>query len=319
MAAYVADNLLADVKRDSYLAASQGNWSDVQILAIASDMVTRRMAPMLWSLKQGYFRESIDQVLVLGQDHYPMPRMCMWNKLHFVAMLDSKGNILSNFPIRVEPLELQFHHSTTAGKPRVIYYEATQFVVDPIPDATAASSYSLRLWHARRPGRLVVQAQAATVLSVNTGTGVVTYTAAPPVAFGAATTHDAYLSASPFTRRNKVALTAIGAAGSTQTFSVADAALIQVGDTVNMLDETIYPPVPTEIAPHLVELTIARIAKAKGDRQAFEDAAQEIMKDAQSVMITMAERDEGRPKKISLLHSPFLLRANRRGLPSTSN
>lgn len=313
---YTADNLLLDLKRDSYIAASQGNWADPDLLAIASDMITRRLAPMLWSLKQGYFKEHIDQVLTALVGGYDMPSQAMWNKIHFVCLVDTSGNILDT-PIRIEPLELPFQHSSTPGTPNAIYYEHAQYILDPVPNAAAAAAYTLRMFYARRPGTLVKAVQAATVLSVNSGTGVVTYSAALPVAFGSTTQHDIYTSVSPYRRKNTKALTATALAGATQTFSLADVAYFAAGDTVNMLEETIYPPVPKELYPSIVELVIARISKSKGDRQAFEDAASEIVKDGQSAMMVMSERDEGRPKKLSLLHSPFLRRAGRRGMPST--
>ncbi len=312
--AYTSDDFVTEVKRDFHLPASQPQWTPANILAVADKMLLRRVIPALIGVGDGYYRETVDVTLVAGQASYDLPRYAMYNNIHQALLTNAAGDIAEIEVIG--PSDLRHRNSVGTGNPRTLHFEANQVTLNPAPSAGSLSSWpTLRLWIYRRPGRLVPVSSAAKVLTV-VGT-TVTYTSTKPTTFSATSVHDFYNGESPF-RRVGSAITATGSPGGTQqTFASANAALLSVDDYVCVRDETVFPDCAIEVVPFLQELTGASISKSQGDSQALETSIREIVQDMMQAIGVSANRAEAQARTLSLLHSPFVRRSRRRGMPST--
>ena len=293
---YTSDDLVTDIERDSFTPAAQDQFTAVQKLKIADDELQESLAPILVALDMGYFLEAADTALVSGQSGYDFDRYAMWNKVRRVELLDAGGN-----PREIDlvtPEQRQNYDITNNGSPAAFELSHTQIVLLPTP---ATATETLRQWIYRRPGRLVPVTSAAVVQSVDTGTGVVTYTASKPSTFTASSVHDFYRGTSPF-RRVGTAATATASGGATlQTFSTANAALLQAGDYVCVRDETVFPAVPIELVPFLKDLVIRSLARTQMDQAAYQVARAEIVDRAKAAMAAgPGARAVGHPKKISI-------------------
>ena len=172
------------------------------------------------------------------------------------------------------------------------------------PKPTPADG-SWRCQYYRRPGRLVKVSAAAKVQSVNKANGQVTYTAVPPSTFTASSTHDFYLGQPPF-KRLQTNITATTIAGAVQTFPVASVQNINANDYVCLLDETVFPDMPTELQDLFVELIVQRLAKIQNDATKYQYSDKEVNERIEAAYFSIGQRDTAQSVDINLVNSPFI-------------
>lgn len=291
--AYTSDDIVTAIQRVSYLPAAQRNFPAATLLNIADDEILGGLAPLLVSLQQGYFEEDADQTLTVNQRRYDYDQYAMFGKFRHIELVDSAG-----VPYRMVQIteEQVIDYGVNVGRPTAFLPEQAQLAMYPLPDNT----YTLRQKIYRRPGRLVPTASAAQVQSVDTNTGIVTYTGAKPTTtFTASSSHDFYRGNYPFRRvGTNIAATGSGS-GTTQTFSLANAALLQAGDWVCVVNETVFPAIPIELHPSLVDLVVKSLTRTQGDQQQYQTQRAEIIAKAQAIMV-MGNRAVGNPKRVSI-------------------
>ncbi len=311
------DDLMTEFRRDSYIAASQPSWTTAKLLAVGDKVIRRRIVPAFVAIDDGYYRETSDVTLVASTSNYDFPRYAMFNKIHQAYLVDSTGKL--GILLRKDPVDLKYWNATSTGTPSFLRAEGSQLIANPTPNAGAVTSWpTMRLWIYRRPGRMVPTTSAAQVSSVDSGTGVVTYTGSKPSTFTASSVHDFYAGSSPYRRTGSAVSATASTAADKQTFSTTNAALLSAGDWVCVRDETVIPPVPSlECWPFLCELIQESITKSQGDRKAQEAAIQAIVDDMMTTVAASANRMEAMPKIASLRHSPFVRGAVRRSMNST--
>jgi hypothetical protein len=294
--AYTSDDLVTDVKRDSYLPTAQRDFSPAVILGIADQETQETIAPALVAFDDGFFLESADQSFVADQAEYPLDRYAMWNKLRLLERLASDG--APGEMTRLTQEQAGLRDWLGSGTPDAYLMLSDQIRVFPKP---SAATETMRQWIYRRPGRLVPTTSAAQVSSVDSGTGVVTYTGSKPSTFTASSTHDFYRGSSPF-RRVGTAKSATASPGATQqTFSTTNAALLQAGDWVCVRDETVFPAMPIELHPFLKDLVIRSLARTQMDAAQYGIQRQEIQDRMVAVLRAgPGTRVVGAPKRISI-------------------
>ncbi len=307
----ISDEFVADLRQMCLLPAVQSQWTHQQILDVAYHTVLTDIATPLTKADHGFYRESDDTTLVASQAGYDIPRYAMLSKIYLAQLVDTNENLgeLNH----VQPPEQFFFNDTTAGHPKRIRIDAAQVTLNPAPSSGDITTWdTLRLWIYRRPSRIVRLStsgantgRCATVSSV-AGT-TVTYTASTPTDFTSSSVHDFYSGTPPF-RRIGTAITATGEPGATQqTFSSANAALLEAGDFVCMRDETCVIPVPShEFLEPLRDLVIAKIAAVQGDKSRLESARENLSRQVTPLIEAAANRLQNNLPAISLLHSPFV-------------
>lgn len=297
MALYT-DDLVATVQRDSFLTTAQSNFTPDQLLAIAYNHLQATVMPLLLSEREGWFREYVDVPFVSGQADYQLPTYAMYGKLESVQYLSASSAQLRKDQltrVEIENLGLVLP-STSTGTP--CFFSVNSHAITVYPSPSAGIVDSMRIWYDRRPASLVLKAAAAQVLSINTGTGVVTYTAAPPATFGATTKQDFYNGQSPYQLKDQTVATALS--GSTQTFALADAALLSANDWVSLKDQSVFLPIPEELMPYLADLVIASLARTQQDANLYQAQVQIIAGKAKSVLSATGNRLPGNGKKIRM-------------------
>ncbi len=315
--AYTTDDLVTDIRRDSFLPAVQSQWTTARILALADKVLLRRVIPALLGVNDGYYRETSDVSLTASTASYDLPRYAMFNKVHQVALVDSDGKL--RFLEHLGPSDLRHRNATSEGEPFAFIFDADQITLIPTPSSGAVTTWpEMRAWIYRRPGRMVATTSAAKVQSVDSGTGIVTYTADKPSTFTSSSRHDFYLGESPFRRIGSATTATASGSTTTQTFSTTEAALLAADDYVCVRDETVFPPCSIEVVPFLEELVINAINESMGDRAAAEAARKNIIEDMLTLVGASANRADAQPKTVSLMHSPFVRGLRRRGMPSTN-
>jgi len=310
--AYTTADLINNVKRRSFLPVAQTQFTDQQILNIGDDVVLSQIAPMLRRMDQGYWLESYDQTLTSGTSAYAFPAHAMWNKVNVVQLVTTAGVVVSELT-RIQPQTLSLAADTTTGQPSYFYFTHDKIVLHPAPSASVASTMYLREWIYRRPNRMVVTTDAGQISSKPSSTQI-QFLDAPSTRFqdNDGLNFDAFSSNSPFVRV-VTASTGSVTAPKDMTFSSADVALMSVGDFVCIEDETVFPPVPIEIVPHLESLIVLELQATQMDREAMAETKEAIMQEIESVMRGAGNRADEQAKKVSLFNSPLASMLGRRG------
>lgn len=306
--AYTTDDLVTDIKRDSYLAVAQRDFSSAVLLNIADQELFETIAPALVAFDDGFFLEPAAQDFVASQSDYVLDRYAMWGKVRRAERLTSAGDPVELTRLTQE--QVYDWDATGTGTPQAFLPMHDKVRVYPKPsDATE----DLQLWIYRRPGRMVLTTSAAQVSSA-AGT-LVTYTGSKPSTFTSSSVHDFYRGTSPF-QRVGTAKTATGsAAANTQAFASADVALLQENDWVCVRDETVFPAIPIELHPFLKDLVIRSMARTQMDQAQYETARKEISDRMMAVLRAgPGARIVGQPKRISIPYERVYGRTRRRWL-----
>lgn len=300
-----SDDLLAAVKRDNMLPATQITYSDSQILSIAYEQLISRMVPLLVSMNEGWYRTQVDAALTAGVATYVLPKYAVFLKIHDAVLVNNATQIECRLA-RVNIADRSIYGYGTPGFPNYVYLDHHHATLMPYPDAGTVASYSLRFIFYRMPGKLVQLSAAAKVLSVNKTNGQVTYTAVPPSTFTSSSTHDFYSSTPPFPRlQNSITATAL--AGAVQTFPVASVQTLNANDYVSIVDETVYPDIPYGLFTGLKDLTIYAITGSQMDAQARQEKEKDIMGNIKMILgAGPGNRFLSKPKKMSQYNNGIL-------------
>lgn len=277
-----SDDLLLAIKRDLKIPASQLTYSDPQILSIASEQLVSKLAPVLLSMDEGWYRTQTDTTMTAGTPDYLLPKYAMFQKINTITIVNNVTN--EEIPLeRAEINDRRYYGYGTTGFPTDCYLDHNSVTLIPAPDSGVTTSYNLRFVYYRMPGKLVKKSEAAQVQSVNYATGAVTYTATPPATFTSSSFHDFYSSTPPFKRlQNNIQATALAA--NVQTFPVASVQTLLAGNWVNLVDETIYPDIPYGLFTALKELTMFSLSNSQMDIQTAMQIQQQIVLNAKNMI-----------------------------------
>lgn len=332
----IADDMVAAIKRDCYLAAVQNNFSPQQILSIVDELIVKSVAPLLVSLTQGFYRESIDIPLVLGQTSYNVPQFALMNDYEQVLCVDStNGSYFDLTRIDTAQLSTMAVSATQSGSPQYYYMDSNRFNVFPKPDSPSTSGRVFRFFYYRRPAHLTGIASCAVVTpgAVTSTQFTINYPSTVPL-YGSYQSYDAvtnaatwftgpfnvYAGSEPFELVASQVVATGNIASRAQTFALSGfrettPPFLVVCPNANNSAATAGPPgtaqtcfvdVPEDLTPHVKDLTINHIAMVQGATQQLQDRQGTIMDNMASVMKTVGNRGKNQPKKLSLLGSPLL-------------
>ncbi len=296
---YLSDDLLSYLRDVDFSTTAQTQFTDAQLLNLADYTLLMRIVPPLIRINENYYLVQEDFPFVNGQTSYTLPKYAMFNKIHYVERLS--GGLPYRLA-RVPAERTYFRNDNQIGNPTYFYLMHDTIVFYPKP--TLADG-SWRCQYYRRPGKLVKTSAAARVLSVNKATGDVTYTAVPPATFTASSTHDFYLGKPPF-RRLQTNITATAILGAVQTFPVAAVQDLNPDDYVCLLDETVFPDMPTELQDLFVELIVQRLAKIQNDAVKYQYSDKEVGERIEAAYFSIGQRDTAQSVDINLVNSPFI-------------
>lgn len=291
---YRSDDLLVEVRRGGSLPSSDATGTaDVDLLAHADAELRDTLVPLMLGVREEFYERVFDTAVVAGTAAYRINKRAALSRLNTVQWVNTDGtgfNLPRYEPKRVADLNLL---TTAQGQPLGYYLEGSRVVLYPTPNGAG----TLRVRAFVRPGRLALIAAtgsiAVTVVSgttsyVLTVTGH-SYTTSTPVDIVSGTPSFEYLALD--------ALPSDVSAGTTITLpATAFSSAPAVGDYVCAPDTSPYVQLPVELHPALVELTIARVLRAQGDRSESDSHAQEAQRlvqigiEALTPRVTTADR-----------------------------
>lgn len=304
--AWTTTDLIADVRRRAMLPSTSSlGTADADILAVANNEMATRLVPLVMSVNEEFYVQTIDIPMVSGQSAYRMPQRNAGAKLRDVTLV--RGNTTLNLA-RIEPERLTEWTTNAAGTPVGFYLEAGAVNLVPAP----AGGGTLRMKYFVRPGALVSSsAQYAAITAVTYGaanTVVVSVAGASAFVPSSGPTVDIIAARPPFEyliTNGPVTNTVIGATID-RTIVVSSPTSpapnfspnIAVGDYITQVDSSPIIQLPVELHSLLVQRTVCAIMESFNytERLAAAEAAYARMEEAALRLIS--PRVDGAPKKM---------------------
>ena len=201
--------------------------------------------------------------------------------------------IRGNQVIDLERIDLEEVTSTIQGQPNQFYIENNELILYPTPQTTADT---LKQYFFIRPSKLVPITESARITAIDTGTNTITITDAPS-GWTTADSFDLIQGKSGF-RILSQDLTASSVATNSIVLSGIPSTLV-VGDYINLVEETVFPYLPTEAHSLLVHATVAELLESIGDMNGFQAAEVRVARMMEVLESLFATRVQGAPKQLS--------------------
>lgn len=317
---YDSAALLTGVRRDCFLAASDENWTDTRIMAIADDCTLSQIAPTFKATKQDWFQADKTIPLVASVTAYDLPEEAMWSGVDKVWVIETAtGRITNEKGLNyVNASQRGQVQTQQAGVPSAFWSNQTQLVINAPPDATTVATYSLLVSFYRRPAQLVLTTNVCTVTAVSSVTMIASVTTIP--SYMTTNGPDTYTSGSPYRLdvwdrtlpNTRLIGNATASSGSSTLFTfngdvtAAQVALISAGDVVSVHGTSKYPDMPPEAMPFLRNLVGKTILMAQKDAAGLEAYISAQMVLLTNVIKGMSNRADGSPKKMSMRNAGAL-------------
>ncbi len=150
MAKWDTTELLTELKLRGFVTASQGSFTDANLLQVISREIETEIAALMHSVGWEYGIHVEDQAMVVGDAGYRIPSRAIGNSIRSVWRVDGSGKEFPLDPLAPEriPHDAQF---VSNGCPTHYYFENSEVKLYPPPDRTDI----LRMKYQVRPSRLV--------------------------------------------------------------------------------------------------------------------------------------------------------------------
>jgi hypothetical protein len=266
------------------------DFSDSDLLAIATEELQGPVTELLLSVREEYLVASADQSVVAGTAAYQIPARAVGGVVREVLLSTDSGTTF--LPLaRIEP---EREHDATGTNPVGFKFENNTVVLLPTPTASA----TLRIRYFRRPNALVANGStisAAAITAINTGTKTLTFTSTSGLTATGAT-YD-FVQASPGFMSLADDQPRTSTTGTTIVFTNVLPSLLAVGDYVCLAGVSLVPQVPVELHQLLVQRVVMRTLEALGDKKV--DVAQNMVSRAEKQALSMLmPRSQGNQRPI---------------------
>jgi hypothetical protein len=260
------------------------------------------MMSFLLSLKEEFAVATYDYTTTSGQYAVSLPPRAIGGKVREIMVKDEDQYRRIS---RVEPTRV-LQPPSNDGTPDRYYFEGNKIIVDPCGAA------DIRIKYFRRPGALVLEADAGVITAINTGTKTVTLSSLPD-GFTTSEEYDFVQSSPPFDTLG-MDLAVTGISGNDVTFSATLPTDLVVGDYLCLAGEAPVPQIPVELHSLLAKRTNVVALEAlggAGDPQL--KVALTMLADAERrAHFLTDDRDEGAPRYIINRYGPGFRRFHTR-------
>lgn len=310
--------LISAVRRDTFLAASDDNWTSDRILGIADDCTLSYCAPALKRAKQGWFQDDFTFSLVSGVTEYDVPEEAMWTGIESAWLVNkTSGLYYAELDVVASSNRMMYQtaNNTNGSVPTSIYLNQTQIVFLPAPSASAASTYNVVVSAYRRPAQLCLPSVTCQIVSLNSVTQTITTTTQPstwstlaPDIFTSGSPYrlDFYNRLLPNTRKfwnQTLTSPSVTALTFSPTITAANFAMLSAGDYVTLKGVSPFPDMPPEAVPFLRKMISKTITTAQTDSEALSVYLNQKSDELETLMKGMSNRSDGSPHKLSLYNS----------------
>ena len=302
MSVWDTAELIRNIKRRGAIPTNQSTFENSDFLALANDEMNTVIIPDIFSLQEGYFVDYVDYAVSsdVTENTFAIPAESLFSDVQDVCLIISDG--ASEWPLpRLNP---KFRATNPPGANQsgsssfitsgVGYYIQAN-AVKLVNRAQVPSTATVRIFYYRRPNYLVYPTEAGEVVSIDSGTNLITLGNIP--SDWTIGTSVCCVKGTPgfdlqFADRS---LTAV----SSPTIQLADITDISVGDWICTEGESAVPQIPAETIPLLAQATAIKCLEAQGDVAGVQIAQAKYDKLKEEYMRVATPRVPGSPEKVS--------------------
>lgn len=303
---WTTTDLLADVRRRAMLpTTSTLGATDADILAHADNEMASRLVPLVTSVNEEFYVQTMDFQLTGGQAAYRMPNRSAGGKLRDVTYLLGASRI--NLA-RIEPEQLTAFIVSPVGMPTAFYLEAGAVNLVPAP----AGAGILRMAYYVRPGRFTSSAaEYGVVTSVTYSGNSVTIGFSGSLTTSNGSLYDVIAFRPPFEYLLTDGTASASGAGTVtltvpgpSTPSPALSPNIAVGDYICARDKSPILQLPVELHSLLAQRVVCAIFESLAYAERLEMAERVYARMEQAALRLITPRVDGAPRKMrGLLNS----------------
>jgi len=300
--------LIRSIKRRAMIPSDQNTFTDEDFLEMLNEELQYFGIPHLLRTHEEYLLTFEDIPLDNANGKYPIPYRAVGNKLREASYVTNVSGLTGSAGseqvyelarISVEDLP-DYNNYASSRYAQAFYLENNNLVLlgeMPISDAV------LRMHFYLRPNTLVLDNKAGLIQSFDAATGTVVLESFPE-SFASSPDMDFVQHKSPniILGYDKSPIS-VDSATRTVVFDVDDMPTdLEVGDYLNVAQETIVPQLPVELHAILAQRVAVAATEALGDQEALIAAQKrlEMMERASNDIID--NRVEGAPEKITNRH-----------------
>lgn len=292
MADFNTSTLIASVKRKALLPT--GMISDTDIVELMDDELHTAIMPFLMRLREDYFATYVDYTTG-GINIFDLPTDAIGAKLKDVVFfLDGYQEAFVNVTrLSIEELSANRYDSM---RPYGFYILDNKLYLYP---QNSAAGQVLRMYYYKRVNHLTpisdtingtTVTYAAKILTKN---DLVATVDAIPDGWATSTSIDLIRGVQPYGVTSTLSMTDI--TGNAITLS---ANTYNVGDYLCLSGDTVYPQIPEEIHPLLVQATVIKVLESMKDTQGLKIATERYAKMEDDLTTLLTPRVDGETKKI---------------------
>lgn len=291
---FTVDALLEAAREDAELPEWEDDEAPARLLATMNRLQRLQLAALLQKAKEQHRHATLDLDIEEGELRYDLPERAVAAGIVQAHLIDDSGELIET--LTVFPASRRTERG--AAGPGKAYLEGTELVLYAAPPGSG----TLRITYNRRLSELVLEEDAGVITNVNTGTGVVTISAAPADFPLTSRAYD-FVKAEPHFDIRAMDKAATRS-GTSLTFAAADLPEgLANGDYVCLAGTTPVCQAPLELHPVLSLMTAYRWTKSKGDPAAasIKDDLANAMRDAMDIL---TPRIEAQPAVIINTNGP---------------
>lgn len=286
MRTYTVDSLVSRVELMGSLPSGQETYEPAALAELADILMQLRIVPLIMRGKADHFL-TYEDVTLTSALSYPIPENAVNRSLRNVMLVDASGNErpLTAIDFDEEVGDPHYWYNSRGDfRDSGYFIRGDRWHLFPI----ALPGLTARAYYYRIPNKLVLVASAAKVLSVDSGTGVVT-TDGVPAAWTTADSLCAIQGAPGFGVRFE-AQTPTDVSSPTVTFS--DVTGVEAGDYLALEGESPIPQIPPEAHPLLAQYTLVKALEGLGDPKykASKDELDEMLLEYNALVSPRVER-----------------------------
>lgn len=303
-----SSELIRSIKRRAMIPSDQNTFTDEDFLEMLNEEIQYFGVPHLLRTHEEYLLVSQDFALDGSTTKYDIPYRALGNKLREVSYVTNVSGLTGQNTgeqiyelsrISVDDLP-DFNNYSTSRYAQAFYVENNKIaLLGELPVTNAV----LRMHFYLRPNTFVLESRAGLIQSIDTVNGVVTVEEFPD-AFASSPKMDFVKHQSPnIILKFDAAPTAVDATTRTITFNATDLPSdLQVGDYLNVAQETVVPQLPVELHAILAQRVAVAALEALGDQEGLASAMRRLEMMEKSSNDIIDNRVEGAPEKITNRH-----------------
>ena len=302
-----SSELIRSIKRRAMIPSDQDTFTDEDFLEMLNEEIQYFGVPHLLRTHEEYLLVSQDFALD-GRNKYDIPYRALGNKLREVSYVTNVSG-LTGQPSTEQVFELSrisvddlpdYNNYSTSRYAQAFYVENNKIaLLGELPITNAV----LRMHFYLRPNTFVLEDRAGLIQSIDTVNGVITLQEFPD-AFASSPDMDFVKHQSPnIILAFDATPTAVDANTRTVTFNPTDLPSdLQVGDYLNVAQETVVPQLPVELHAILAQRVAVAALEALGDTEGLTSAMRRLEMMEKSSNDIIDNRVEGAPEKITNRH-----------------